>query len=74
MIIRPLIKSDLMSLLQFTTQGPLELFTSDLIPEVWRIMKQIKISSKRNNFSKISRTMVVALNQWQTIIKSNENY
>jgi len=33
MIVRPLIKSDLLSLLQFTTQGPLEIFTSDLIPE-----------------------------------------
>lgn len=34
MIVRPLIKSDLLSLLQFTTQGPLDVFTSDLIPEV----------------------------------------
>lgn len=34
MIVRPLIKSDLLSLLQFTTQGPLEMFGSDLIPEV----------------------------------------
>lgn len=34
MIVRPLIKSELLSLLQFTTQGPLEVFSSDLIPEV----------------------------------------
>lgn len=36
MIVRPLIKSELLSLLQFTTQGPLEAFTSDLMPEVCR--------------------------------------
>lgn len=34
LLIRPLINSDLLSLLQFTTQGPLDIFTSDLIPEV----------------------------------------
>ncbi|XP_037039600.1 retinaldehyde-binding protein 1-like [Bradysia coprophila] len=33
MILRPLIKSDLLSLLQFTPNGPLELFSEDIIPE-----------------------------------------
>lgn len=59
MIIRPLIKSDLMSLLQFTTQGPLEVFTSDLIPEVFmgknQKLKRNFLKKKNFNFSGLRR-------------------
>lgn len=34
MILRPLIKSEMLSLLQFTPNGPLELFSENIVPEV----------------------------------------
>lgn len=33
-LLKPLIKSELLSLLHFTTQGPLEIFAKELLPEV----------------------------------------
>lgn len=47
MILRPLIKSDLLQLLQFTANGPLELFSEDVLPEVQQQTRQTILDQKK---------------------------